>query len=117
MTAVNGKIRVLYSLPHKLGGSRICGIAWNQVKGLVAAGADVLVFPGVLNAPLPTHVAVRPTLSLGRARISYKLFGTKRACALHDGIVARRLRKLKGKIDIIHTWPMGALQTLKVGAA
>jgi glycosyltransferase involved in cell wall biosynthesis len=36
-----------------------------------------------------------------------------RAGALHDRIVARRLEKLVGKIDIIHTWPLGALATLK----
>jgi glycosyltransferase involved in cell wall biosynthesis len=41
------------------------------------------------------------------------LFGTKRACALHDAIVAGRLRKLAGKIDAVHAWPMGALRTLK----
>ena len=27
--------------------------------------------------------------------------------------MARRLEKLVGKIDIIHTWPLGALETLK----
>lgn len=36
-----------------------------------------------------------------------------RAVALHDHIVARRLQKLVGKIDIIHTWNLGALETLK----
>jgi glycosyltransferase involved in cell wall biosynthesis len=39
-----------------------------------------------------------------------------RAVALHDRIVARRLKKLSGQIDIIHTWPLGALQTLKTAA-
>jgi glycosyltransferase involved in cell wall biosynthesis len=39
-----------------------------------------------------------------------------RACALHDRIVARRLEKLAGKIDIIHTWPLGALETLRTAA-
>ncbi len=36
-----------------------------------------------------------------------------RAVALHDHIVSRRLEKLVGKIDIIHAWPLGALETLK----
>jgi glycosyltransferase involved in cell wall biosynthesis len=36
-----------------------------------------------------------------------------RAVALHDRVVARRIEKLAGKIDIVHTWPTGALQTLK----
>src|SRR5207244_744474 len=30
---------------------------------------------------------------------------------------SRRIRKLKGRIDIIHTWPMSALRTLKTAAA
>jgi glycosyltransferase involved in cell wall biosynthesis len=30
--------------------------------------------------------------------------------------VARRLEKMAGQIDIIHTWPLGALQTLKTAA-
>jgi glycosyltransferase involved in cell wall biosynthesis len=39
-----------------------------------------------------------------------------RAVALHDWIVARRIEKLAGQIDIIHTWPLGALETLKTAA-
>jgi glycosyltransferase involved in cell wall biosynthesis len=86
------------------------------VNGLVAAGADLLVFPGVLHRPVPEGVRVRPTLARGKARISYKLVGSLRACAWHDWVVARRLRKLVGQIDIIHTWPLGALRTLKTAA-
>jgi glycosyltransferase involved in cell wall biosynthesis len=37
-----------------------------------------------------------------------------RAFAWHDAIVARRLRKLAGQVDILHTWPLGALRTLRV---
>jgi glycosyltransferase involved in cell wall biosynthesis len=107
------KIRVLYSFPHKLGADRICYTAWQQVNGLAAAGADVLVFPGVLHKPVTPGVKVRPTLAWGKLRISYKLFGSLRACGLHDYIVSRRLEKLAGQIDIIHTWPGGALRTLK----
>jgi len=61
-------------------------------------------------------VRVRPTLARGKCRISYKLVGSLRAAALHDWIVSRRLEKLVGQIDIIHTWPLGALQTLKTAA-
>jgi glycosyltransferase involved in cell wall biosynthesis len=110
------KVRVLYSFPHKIGAGRICYTAWQQVNGLAAAGADVLAMPGVLHKPLPANVRVRPTLAWGKARISYKLLGTMRACALHDYIVSRRLEKLAGQIDIIHTWPLGALRTLKTAA-
>ena len=106
-------VRVLYSFPHKLGADRICYTAWQQVNGLAAAGADVLAFPGVLHRAVPSNVKVNPTLAWGKLRISYKIVGTMRALALHDRIVARRLKKLVGKIDIIHTWPAAAVETLK----
>jgi len=109
-------IRVLYSFPHKIGADRICYTAWQQVSGLSKAGADVLLFPGVLHKPLPEKVRVRQTLARGRLRIPYKLMGTMRACTLHDHIAARRLRKLVGQIDIVHTWPIAAEETLKVAA-
>src|SRR5580698_5356269 len=106
------RVRVVYSFPNKLGADRICYTAWQQVNGLAAAGAEILAFPGVLHRPVPPNVKVRPTLARGKFRISYKLVGTMRALALHDHIVARRLRKLAGKIDVVHTWPDAALETL-----
>jgi glycosyltransferase involved in cell wall biosynthesis len=39
-----------------------------------------------------------------------------RAFALHDYIVARRIEKMVGQIDIVHTWPLGALRTLRTAA-
>ena len=39
-----------------------------------------------------------------------------RAFSLHDYIVSQRLEKLVGQIDIVHTWPLGALRTLKTAA-
>ncbi|HEY6937173.1 MAG TPA: glycosyltransferase family 4 protein [Terriglobales bacterium] len=112
----NQPVRVLYSFPHKLGAGRICYTAWQQVNGLAAAGAVVLVFFGVLHRPLPANVAVRPTLARGRWRIPYRLLGTLRACALHDFIVARRLEALAAKIDVVHTWPLAAIHTLRTAA-
>jgi glycosyltransferase involved in cell wall biosynthesis len=41
------------------------------------------------------------------------MMGKMRALALHDYLVARRIRKLAGQIDIIHLWPDAALQTIK----
>jgi glycosyltransferase involved in cell wall biosynthesis len=106
-------VRVLYSFPHKLGASRICYTAWQQVCELAIAGADVLALPGALHRPAPPGVRVRATLAFGKIRIPYKLLG-RRAFALHDAVVARRLRKLAGRIDVVHAWPLGALRTLKV---
>jgi glycosyltransferase involved in cell wall biosynthesis len=112
----DGPVRVLFSFPNKLGADRICYIAWQQVNGLAAAGADVLAFPGALLRPVPTGVRVRPTLARGRIQVPYRLVGSLRACAWHDRIVARRLEKLVGQIDVIHTWPLGALHTLRTAA-
>jgi glycosyltransferase involved in cell wall biosynthesis len=36
-----------------------------------------------------------------------------RSLALHDHVVARRLEKLGGQIDIVHVWPVAALETIK----
>jgi glycosyltransferase involved in cell wall biosynthesis len=113
MSMTGDSVRVLYSFPHKLGANRICYTAWQQVNGLAAAGADVLAFPGVLHRAVPSSVKVNPTLAWGKLRISYKIVGTMRALALHDRIVARRIKKLVGKVDIIHLWPAAAMETLK----
>jgi glycosyltransferase involved in cell wall biosynthesis len=110
------RVRVLYSFPHKLGADRICLTAWQQVNGIAAAGADVLLFPGALSRPVPGGVRVHPTLAKGKLRIPYKVLGSMRAFALHDYIVSRRLEKLAGEVDIVHAWPIGALRTLRVAA-
>jgi glycosyltransferase involved in cell wall biosynthesis len=115
-TPMGNRIRVLYSFPHKLGAERICTTAWYQVNGLVEAGADVLVCPGSVARPLPAGTTTRPTLSKAGIRIPYRILGSMRAFALHDYIVARRLKRLAGTIDIVHTWPLGALRTLRVAA-
>lgn len=107
-------LRVLYSFPHKLGAGRICYTAWQQVRGLALAGAEVLVYSGSVHKPV-IHPAVttRLTLARGRLRIPYRLLGIMRACMLHDWITARRLERLQGKIDIVHVWPLGGLETMK----
>jgi len=103
MSDRNKRIRVLYSFPLRLGAERICTTAWHQVNGLAAAGADVLVFPASISRPLAPGVRVSPTLARGKLRLPYRIVGTMRAVALHDKIVARRIEKLAGQIDIIHT--------------
>lgn len=113
MSSKADRLRVLYSFPHKLGANRIAHTAWHQVNGLATAGADVLVCPAVLHRPLPGNVGVRPTIAKGRLRIPFRLIGSMRAFALHDYIVSRRVARLAGQIDIVHVWPLGALETLK----
>ena len=107
-------VRVLYSFPHKLGAQRICYAAWQHVNALARAGAAVNAQPGVLHRPVAPTVQVRPTLTLGRARIPYRLVGRGRACSLHDLIVSRRLPALADQIDLVHTFPLGSVRTLRV---
>jgi glycosyltransferase involved in cell wall biosynthesis len=107
------RMRVLQSFPHKIGAARICTTAWHQAAGAAEAGADVLVMPGAVARPLPADVRVRPTLARGRLRVPYKAIGRVRALKLHDRLVAQALPKLAGQIDIVHTWPMGARETLR----
>jgi glycosyltransferase involved in cell wall biosynthesis len=116
MSNKNERVRVLYSFPLRLGADRVCYTAWQQVNGLAAAGADLLVFPASLGRPVPPGVRVSPTLARGNFRLPYRVVGTMRAVALHDQIVARRIEKMAGQIDVIHTWPLGALETLKTAA-
>ncbi len=109
----NTPVRVLYSFPLKLGADRICTTAWYQVDGLAATGAEVTVFPAAISRPLLSKVKVRPTLARGKLRVPNRLLGRMNYARLHDWIVSRRIEKMAGQIDIIHTWPLGALQTLK----
>jgi glycosyltransferase involved in cell wall biosynthesis len=104
-------MRVLYSFPHKIGAARICYTAWQQVCGLTEAGAEVLSMPAAIARPVPGKV--QPTLAKGRLRIPFKLLGKYRAFRIHDRIVARRLRKLGRRIDLVHVWPSAALETIK----
>jgi glycosyltransferase involved in cell wall biosynthesis len=107
------RIRVLYSFPHRIGAGRICYTAWEQVAGLHAAGVEVLVHPASVHRALPQRVQARPTLARGRLRVPYRAIGQLRALMVHDQVVARRLRRLAGRVDLVHTWPLGALATLQ----
>lgn len=106
-------VRVLHSFPHKIGAGRICTTAWHEVAGAANAGGDLTVYAGVVHRPLPSPVRVQTTLARGRWRIPYRVLGQLRALALHDRIVARALPKMADDIDVVHTWPLGGLETLR----
>jgi glycosyltransferase involved in cell wall biosynthesis len=116
MREKDNPIRVLYSFPLKVGAGRVCTTAWHQIEGLAAAGAEVTAFPAAIARPLPPQVKVKPTLAWGKIRIPNRLLGRLCYGGLHDRLVARRIEKMADQIDIIHTWPVGALHTLKAAA-
>ena len=107
-------LRVLHSFPHRLGAARICSTAWHEVDSVVEAGAEVRVMAGDLVRPFQRPVRVQKTLAWGKLRLPYRISGTRWMCALHDFLVAKRLPALKGSVDIIHAWPLGALRTMQV---
>lgn len=107
-------LRVLYSFPHRIGAGQICHTAWQQVDGLHHAGVELIVATGSVARPLPAGVAVRQTLGLGKFRLPVRLVGRLAACRLHDARVAGMLPSLRGKIDLIHGWPLGSLRTIRV---
>lgn len=107
-------MRVLYSFPHKLGADRICYTAWQQVRGLCSAGVQIVLFAGALTRAVPESVEVHTTFARGRLRVPYRLIGRLLALELHDKIVARSLVKFAGELDVVHAWPGGALETIRV---
>lgn len=106
-------LRVLQSFPHKIGAGRICTTAWQQAAGVAAAGCELTVFPGSIGRDLPAEVAVEPTLARGRWRLPARLLRDS-AFALHDRIVAQRLRARFDQFDVVHAWPLGARETLEM---
>lgn len=105
-------VRVLHSFPHKIGAERIATTAWHQAAGASAAGADVTVAAAVVHKALPPEVHVWATLSRGRVRLPYRVFGTVRTLAIHDRLVAAWLARHPGRFDVVHTWPLAARETL-----
>ena len=110
------RVRVLFSFPLRLGADRICGIAWQQVNGLAAAGADVLVFPASISRPVASgreslaHPGQRET-----APAVSDLGNDAGMCACTITLWRADSRNWRGQIDIIHAWPLGALETLESG--
>ena len=109
-------ISVIYSFPHQIGHGGISSIAWHQVMGVAAAGAEVTVFPYAVRRRLPSSTRVEPTLARGTMRLPYSVLGHRRTFALHDQIVARRLMRLRRSADVVHAWPLAARHTLKAAA-
>lgn len=113
-TSSERPLRILHSFPHRVGRSRICTTAWYEIDKVAAAGAEVTVMAGDVVRPFNHPVRVHKTLTWGKARLPFRFFGTRRISAMHDFLVSKRLPSLKNSIDIIHTWPMAALRTIRV---
>ena len=109
------KMRVLYSFPLRMGVSGIGMTAWYQVWGLLREGIHVELCCGSLEKQIPQLNDLRETLVPFGIKIPIRLLGATRARRLHDGIVSKSLSRIsrKSRIDIVHCWPSGSLETLK----
>jgi len=110
------EIRLLYSFPSRVGTINGPGTAaWHQVAGLVGQGLKVTLYAGSCEKPIEGLTDLKETLVPYRIKLPIRLLGKRHAVELHDRIVANAIRKIhkKSKIDIIHCWPSGALETLR----
>lgn len=107
------RLNVLYSFPIRVGTPGNGMTAWHQVAGLADQGVRVRLYAGSCEKPLDGLSTLKETLKPLGVKVPIRLLGMDRAAALHDGIVAKALRRLDKKIDIVHCWASGALETLK----
>jgi glycosyltransferase involved in cell wall biosynthesis len=108
-------LRVLYSFPHTLGAPGIGTTALHQVRGLRAAGAEVTVVCTAVDGSVPDETTAQTLTVFGR-RIPHRAFGTvDAALRFHDRRTAALLHD--GRFDVVHTWPLGALATLRAARA
>jgi glycosyltransferase involved in cell wall biosynthesis len=61
---------------------------------------------------VPDGVRVIETLRVAGLKIPFRALGFMRAVGLHDRRAARLLGRLRGEIDVVHCWPLGAERTL-----
>lgn len=109
------KIHVLYSFPLRLGVGGIGGVAWQQVTGLLGQGVKITLYASSCEKAIRGLTDLRESLVPCGIKLPIRLLGTRRAVMLHDRIVAKAIRTIqkKSKIDLVHCWPSGSLETLR----
>ena len=107
-------LRVLYSFPLRIGAQRVCYTAWNQVDGLLKAGANVSLFCGSVAKNFEQPLKIKTTLSKGNLRIPIRLLGRFQALQIHDRLTANWLEKNHHLVDLVHCWPSASLRTIQV---
>lgn len=105
------RLRILYSFPDTLGAPGIGVAARHHCEELARLGHEVHVHcTAVAGAPPAVHRVVT-TLEVGGVRLPHRALGRARAYRYHDRRVARALRGLAGRIDVVHVWPRATLAT------
>jgi glycosyltransferase involved in cell wall biosynthesis len=104
-------MRIVYSFPDTLGAPGIGTTALNQVKGLIARGHEVLVYCTSARGELGGAARTTTTLTVLGRRVPHRALGRERAYRYHDRRVARALRRLRPRADVVHCWPRATVQT------
>jgi glycosyltransferase involved in cell wall biosynthesis len=109
-------VRVLYSFPDGIGLPGIGTTAAEQVRGVAAAGADVVLFCTSVHMELPQNVRAVTTLSRGSLRVPHGAIGVERAYRYHDGRVAAAIRRDGAAYDVVHCWPKATIRTARAAS-
>lgn len=109
------QIHVLYSFPLRIGTVGPGMTAWHQLVGLVDKGIRVTLYAGSCEKAIDGLNDLEETLVPYGVKLPIRLLGVRMALTLHDSIVAKTLRRIhkKSRIDLIHCWPSGSLETLR----
>lgn len=108
------RLTVLYSFPHVIGAPGIGSTAMAQVVGLIESGHEVHLVTAGMTRPIPGLASLICTLRVGPVRVRPRLIGRRRAYRLHDVLAMRRVERIVP--HVVHTWPSGALRTLRRAA-
>jgi glycosyltransferase involved in cell wall biosynthesis len=109
-------MRVLYSFPDAVGKPGIGWVAFHQVRGLVDAGVEVILFCTSMHSGFELrrtrHLVT--TMAIARMRLPHRALGIDRSFRYHDWRVARALGGLTDGVDLIHCWPRAVIRSAAV---
>lgn len=106
-------MHILYSFSQRFGQPGIGTTAWHQVHELVSAGHRVTLFCGSCEREVPGIYRIVETMRFGGIPLPYRVIGHERAFRRHDNRVARDVSQKGAVYDVIHSWPLGSLATLR----
>jgi glycosyltransferase involved in cell wall biosynthesis len=110
-------VRLLYSFPHAVGSPGIGTTALQQIRALIGRGVEVTVYCASTRVDLAGAARVVQTMAVAGRRVPHRAIGVDRAYRYHDRRVALALRHGRGRPDVVHAWPLGALETFRAAAA
>jgi glycosyltransferase involved in cell wall biosynthesis len=106
-------MNILYSFPLRVGKTGIGMTAWNQVRGLAQAGAQVTLVCGSLEKSFESALGIQvvETFKIAGFKIPIRFFGYLSAAGIHDRICSWGINRRR--YDCFHGWPLGSLKSLE----